>query len=459
MRQLLLRPEQLRQRRALRLGGAHLHPRGGLAPVGHVRTRTHLLERSPPELVAAAAAQRADAAHALSAQLGDRGGGGRDARGLLRRLDLGDEAARARVDADEDVELLVLRELQHRLVVPLGLRGGDVRLDGHVVVLLHVHEQPALQPHPLRRQPDAAERVGVVLGHVLQVVAREREDLDVREGDGLRVVDQVGVVEDDVLAPHAALDEEAPHLDHEAAAEDVEEAERDALLRDVRLDRQVLRDVRVEDEHADVRPLVGLRRLEVPHALEPLLVRLQRHLALQQRRHEREQLAVALDAVQLARVVEELAQLHAQLAGEPPLRHEVVERVEVRLEPQPLRVERRGDARGGADHIAPEDGGEEHHQAAHQPLEGVDGEHLAVADGRDRHQREVERGDVPLERTDGESVARVSILQLAQPRVRIVGLEDDDQSPQARLPVRPEAQRADERSELDHSVRHFHLRL
>ena len=142
----------------------------------------------------------------------------------------------------------------------------------------------------------------------------ELQHLHVGECDRRRRIDELRVLEDEVLAKHAARPEELPAAAAEAPAEDVERAHRDALLAHKRAVVQRARELRDEGfllalELARDRAVPVLHlRVEVPHSPEPRPVGLERDDAAQHGRHALEDLRVAADTVHLAAVVEVDAQ-------------------------------------------------------------------------------------------------------------------------------------------------------
>ena len=138
--------------------------------------------------------------------------------------------------------------------------------------------------------------------------------LHVGECDRRRRIDELRVLEDEVLAEHAARAEEVPAAAAEPPAQDVERAHRDALLAHKRAVVQRARELRDEGlllalELARDRAVPVLHlRVEVPDSLEPRPVGLEGDDAAQHGRHALEDLGVAADTVHLAAVVEVDAQ-------------------------------------------------------------------------------------------------------------------------------------------------------
>ena len=82
------------------------------------------------------------------------------------------------------------------------------------------------------------------------------------------MVDELGVVDDDVFPPRVAAAEEAPHLDAQPAPQDVQLADGQPLGGNVRADDELF-----GESHDEVAPLhVRVEVSKVPDALQPASV-------------------------------------------------------------------------------------------------------------------------------------------------------------------------------------------
>ena len=143
---------------------------------------------------------------------------------------------------------------------------------------------------------------------------------------------------------HLSDGHEAPPLDGEPAVDDAEQAARDTLLGDEALRDHLLGEAR------DKRTVHGLAvstivplAAQIPNAVQPVLVGLQRDRALHERRHHCNEMALALHLLQLPRVVEEGTQRHLERLWQPSVPHKVVERIHIGLKVDRGRIHRGGD--------------------------------------------------------------------------------------------------------------------
>mmetsp|Transcript_38803 Transcript_38803/g.92897 ORF Transcript_38803/g.92897 Transcript_38803/m.92897 type:complete len:294 (+) Transcript_38803:550-1431(+) len=270
--------------------------------------------------------------------------------------------------------------------VALGILGErDAPRPRHTIFFAEVPKNGALYRHSPPRLNHARRGAGERLEHIHEVIAAERVRLDVGERHRLRVVDQVHVLHNHVLAPNLAGAKEAPHLDHEAAAQDVQLAHGQPLLGNEAAHHELLCELCDE-----VRAALDLLDVpEEPDVVKPLLVGHHRDGALEQWTHLVEQLTVVVELVHEAGVVEVFAQRQPHVARQIPLAHEVVERVHRRLVEGRVWVEGGSDSRDGANGVRPHEARHHHVESAQEALRRVHRCSVAVANRRERHHRPV----------------------------------------------------------------------